>query len=148
MLQRYRNLAVDESCNFNDVETAEEPSQSNSKLKQSRSCERVKDRKKFITTPRNQKTSMLSGFVEQQQKLFSYQRNRANTSSSPAKRQRVRSANWQEKKLNNVPKFDSRLAVCEDNKLLDNKSCSDDGTSLQSFENEEMINEMEAAKIN
>ena len=58
------------------------------------------------------------------------------------------SANWQDRKLDKAPRFDSRLSIAENSPLYDKKSCSDDGTSLQSFGDEAIINEMSEAKLN
>ena len=58
------------------------------------------------------------------------------------------SANWQDRKLDRAPRFDSRLSIAENSPLLDRQSCSDDGMSLQSFGDEAIINEMSEAKLN
>ena len=102
-------------------------------------------KKKFITTPKakNSNMTMLACFTAQQKKQEKPGSERILNIESRTTQgilQRNRSANQTERKL---ARFDSGLQRYENSSLLqDNKSQSDEGFSLQSFEDENVVDEM------
>ena len=75
------NLSINESCNFDAMDTAEDTPEQKFSLKKNRSCERYQSPKKFMTSPKasNQDASMLSCFKTKQQNFSISQRIGAKT---------------------------------------------------------------------
>ena len=75
------NQSVNESCNFEAMDTAEETPEQKVSLKKYRSCERYQSPKKFMITPKanNQDVSMLCTFMTNKQNFSTSQRIGAKT---------------------------------------------------------------------